>query len=159
MQVKTKRCKKVEALLYSKFKGNQATQYGRDMEPVAREQYITYQQQNGYSGLTTIKTGLVVSLQTPWLAASPDDQVYDPTTFPPQGLAEYKNPYAARLMTISEACKQLKGSFCLERYDNNGAHTYRLKQRHNYYFQVQCQLYCKINNGVTLLCVPRKTCT
>ena len=85
MQAKTKRCKKVEALLYSKFQGNQATRYGGDMEPVAREQYVTYQQQNHHPGLTTIKTGLVVSLQTPWLAASPDDQVYDPTTLPPQG--------------------------------------------------------------------------
>ena len=142
MQIKTKRCKKVEALLYSKFKGNQATQYGTYMEPVAREQYVTYQQQNGHPGLTTIKTGLVVSLQTPWLAATPDDQVYDPTALPPQGLAEYKNPYAARLMTVSEACEQLKGRFCLERYNNNGTHAYRLKRRHDYYFQVQCQLYC-----------------
>ena len=37
MQIKTKRSKKVEALLYSKFRGNQATKYGRDMEPVARD--------------------------------------------------------------------------------------------------------------------------
>ena len=77
--------------------------------------------------MTTIKTGLVVSLQTPWLAASPDDQVYDPGSLPSQGLAEYKNPYAARLLTISEAFEQLKGRFCLERYDDNGTNTYKLK--------------------------------
>ena len=55
------------------------------------------------------------------------------------GLAEYKNPYTAREFTISEACEKLS-SFCLEK--QKGSNSYKLKKRHSYYYQVQCQLFC-----------------
>lgn len=83
--------------------------------------------------LHTMNAGLVVSLANPWLAASVDD---DPTATPPWGLAEYKNPYSAKDLTISEACQRSK-SFCLEGTENN---TFKLKSRHDYYYQVQCQM-------------------
>lgn len=51
-----------------------------------------------------MRAGLVISLDNPWLAASPDDKVHDPTSTPTWGLAEYKNPYSAKDLTISEAC-------------------------------------------------------
>jgi len=39
-----------------------------------------------------------------WLAASPDNQVYDPMATPTSGHVEYKNPFAARMMTVQKAC-------------------------------------------------------
>lgn len=36
LQKKTKICKKVQYMSYSKFRGNKATQYGKNMEPVSR---------------------------------------------------------------------------------------------------------------------------
>ena len=40
-----KRSKKVEEILYSKFRGNEAMRCGTSMEETARQQYVTYQQQ------------------------------------------------------------------------------------------------------------------
>ncbi len=40
MRKTTKRCNKVKSLLYSSFRGNQATQYGVDNEVKARQQYV-----------------------------------------------------------------------------------------------------------------------
>jgi len=59
-------------------------------------------------------TGLVISIDNPWLAASPDDKVYDPNAAQSLGVAEYKNPYTARDLTLQEACDTIK-TFCLER--------------------------------------------
>ena len=84
---------------------------------------------------------MVVSLKTPWIAASPDDRVTDPSATPPLGLAEYKNPYSARNMSLSEACKSK--TFCLQKEEKDGEPIYSLKRRHDYYFQIQCQLYCE----------------
>ena len=143
MRKTTKRSKKVEKLVYSRFKGNIATQYGTQMENVARECYTKFQQDNGHPNLTTIHTGLVISADHPWLAASPDGRVHDPSDPHPYGLAEYKNPYSVREMTLSEACEK-SSSFCLEKHTETcGDITYELKQRHDYYFQIQCQLHCE----------------
>ena len=78
MRSTTKRSKKVEELLYSKFRGNEATCYGSTKEETTIQQYITYQHANGHSGLKVTKCGLFVSVDNPWLAASPDGLVNDP---------------------------------------------------------------------------------
>ena len=140
LQQKTKRSTKVEALLHSKFRGNVATQYGIDNEQSTRERYVKYQRQNGHPGLAIQSTGLVISQDNPWIAASPDDRVQDPSSTPPSGLAEYKTPYSVRTTSILEACS--RKSFCLELYKSGGIVKPRLKKRHNYHFQVQCQMYC-----------------
>ena len=54
----------------------------------------------------------------------------------PLGLLEIKNPHSKREMTLSEACTT--SSFCLR--EEKGE--YKLKRQHDYYHQVQCQLYC-----------------
>ena len=107
------------------------------------------------SPLTRLDKPLAISLTNPWLAASPGDKVHDPTATPPWELAEYKNPHSAKDLTISEACQRSK-SFCLEKTENN---TFKLKSRHDYYYQVQCQMYCTIPSGVILLFVRREICT
>ena len=76
-----KRSKKVEEMLYSKFKGNKATRYGTLMESTSRRDYLKYQSQHGHK-LTTVRTGLIISTENPWLAASPDDQVHDEDSSP-----------------------------------------------------------------------------
>lgn len=136
MKKTTKRGKKVETLLYSTFKGSRATRYGTEMEKEARKDYIAYQIRRGHN-VRTVKTGLVISIENPWLAASPDDRVFDQESSPQLGLVEYKNPYAARNMTIADACEKIR-SFCLEKKGK----VYQLRRGHDYYYQVQCQLYC-----------------
>ena len=140
MKKTTKKSKRVETLLYSKFKGNVATRYGRQREDIARQKYIAYQHSHGHPNLSTQAAGLVVSQHLPWLGASPDNRVSDPDSAMATGLAEYKNPYAAKEFTISEACEKVK-SFCLEKCTTKDK--YQLKKRHDYFYQMQCQMYCE----------------
>ncbi len=51
MRIITKRGKKVEDLLHSKFRGNTATHYGQVLEVRAKEEYQIYQNQHGHPGL------------------------------------------------------------------------------------------------------------
>lgn len=122
MRRTTLRSKRVEEMLYSKFRGNKATRYGTLMENTLREEYQRYKTQQGHK-LTTVRTGLI---ENPWLAASPDDQVHEEESSPPWGLAEYKNPFSARHLTIEEACNV--PSFCLEKKEDK----VRLKRGHDY---------------------------
>ena len=39
---------------------------------------------------------LVISVENPWLAASPDNRVLNPSVHPRAGLVEYKNPFTAQ---------------------------------------------------------------
>ena len=82
----TKKAKQIEELL------NKA---GAQMEEQTREQYETYHQQNGHPGLQVQRCGLFISLDTPWLAASPDGLVHDPSDHSqPLGILEIKYPYS-----------------------------------------------------------------
>lgn len=138
MKKTTKRGNKVKQLLYSTFRGNEATRYGMLMEDTARTEYLTYQQQNKHPEVSVENCGLFVSCENPWLAATPDGLVHDPSEqASSSGLLEIKNPHSKRDMTISEACSSGK-SFFLKKEDTE----YKLKQQHDYFHQVQCQLYC-----------------
>ncbi len=137
MRATTSKSKKVENLLYSKFKGNAATRYGSCMEDTTVKEYETYQHQHGHPNLKVNGCGLFISLNDPWLAATPDGIVDDPSDDVTQtlGLLEIKNPYSLCDQSLEEAVSKQK-SFCLEK------NTYKLKQRHDYYYQIQIQLYC-----------------
>lgn len=142
MRATSKRSKKVQQLLYNIFRGNTATRYGSEKEDETRQQYITYMKQNGHPNLTVEACGLFVSLENPWLAGTPDGLVHDPSddSSQPLGLVEIKNPYSARNLTLGEAIKS--PTLCLEQNKKEDNKTYKLKRRHDYYFQIQCQLYC-----------------
>ena len=143
MRQKTKRSKKVEEILYGKFKGNAATQYGLEMEETTKAEYTKQLKQTGNSTSTVKNCGLFVSLSEPWLAASPDGVVHDANnSSQPLGLVEIKNPYSIRDQSLVEASRST--TFCLEK--NKDKNTYRLKRQHDYYYQVQCQLYCTERN-------------
>ncbi len=74
-----KRANKVKELLYSTFRGNNATRYGMEMEETARMEYAAHQQQNKCTGINVTDCGLFVSLDNAWLAATPDGIVQDPS--------------------------------------------------------------------------------
>ena len=57
-------------------------------------------------------SGLVISSDYPRLAASPDGLIGDTQYSPQQGIAEFKNPYTPKDMTIREAVKNLIISAC-----------------------------------------------
>ena len=141
MKATTKRSKKVKELLYSTFHGNVATSYGMKMEEITQQEYITHQNCMGHPGLTVDNVGLFVNPANPWLGASPDGLVHDPTNAShPQGLVEIKNPYSIRDKSLAEACTV--SNFCLETQEKDGKAMYRLKRRHDYFYQTQCQMYC-----------------
>ena len=92
MKKTMKRSRKVAEIVYSKFKGTQATLCRVHMEDTARQEYVMYQNLKGHVGLTTHRVSLVISTDNPWLATSPDDKVCDPKAAQSLGVAEYKNP-------------------------------------------------------------------
>ena len=141
MRSTTKRSKRVQEMLYSTFRGNMATQYGMEMEDTARVEYATHQQQHGHADLAIESCGLIVALDNPWIAASPDGIVQDSSNAAhPVGLVEIKNPHSVRQLTLTEACNS--SAFCLQKKQIDGHVTFSLKRKHDYYYQVQCQLYC-----------------
>ena len=58
---------------------SQATEWEKKNEPIALQQYVQHQRSKGHDGLYCCSSGLVVSEQYPFLGASPDAAVYDPT--------------------------------------------------------------------------------
>ena len=137
MRKNTKTANKVKEMLYTKFRGNAHTLYGVINESTSRNEYITYMHNHGHTGLTVSLSGLTISQQSPWIAASPDGMVLDPSHVPSEGLVELKNPSSVQDMTIVEACEMKKG-FCIKKRQG----TVQLDRNHDYYYQVQCQLYC-----------------
>uniref|UniRef100_A0A8C1CNC2 SWIM-type domain-containing protein n=1 Tax=Cyprinus carpio carpio TaxID=630221 RepID=A0A8C1CNC2_CYPCA len=93
---------------------------GLDMEAGALKDYATLK------NLNLRKCGLVIHPDAPWLGASPDGLVYDPLERPSFGLVEMKCPNALSYID----CRYL-------RVDHG---TYKLKESHAYYWQVQGQL-------------------
>ena len=128
----------VKKLLYSKFEGNTATKWGLLQEESTNGKYLEEKRKTS-PDITTCQSGLVISLENPWLAASPDGLVYDPSEDPPHGIVEFKNPYTTRNNTLHEAANTKKG-FCLDFDEKTGKLT--LNKHHDYYYQVQCTMYC-----------------
>ena len=138
-------------MLYSRFKGSEATRYGSLREEAARQQYVSCQQQNGHCNLKMVTTGLVISLDNPWLAASTNDKVHDPSATPPYGLAEYKNPHSAKQLTIPEASQQLK-TFALRRQRKTPTNS---NERMNTTIRFNASSTAQILSGVILLYTQR----
>ena len=107
------------------------------------------------------KCGLIVHPSKGFLAASPDGIVED-TNIHGTGLLEIKCPYSKRNSRIKGACAD-GGFFC-----TMNSSKLQLKRHHNYYHQVQLQLYlychpdaawCDVNestktlNGNNSLCL------
>ena len=112
-----------------------ATRWGQDHEKIAIEAYQGYQHSNGHAGLTVCPVGFYISSTHPFLGASPDGGIYDPTDpMNPYGYLEIKCPYVHRDKTPLQACSDKK--FCCT--EVNGVVT--LRRSHHYYCQVQGQM-------------------
>ncbi|XP_076850927.1 uncharacterized protein LOC143501235 [Brachyhypopomus gauderio] len=97
-----------------------AMKRGLALEPVAIQEYCRIKNTNYWP------CGFVIHPDAPWLGASPDGLVFDPTESPPFGLVEIKCPNAKSYVD----CSYLKMQ----------SGTLKLKQTHSYYWQVQGQL-------------------
>lgn len=80
------------------------------------------------------RSGFVISEKYPYLGASPDAVVHDPSVGNQFGLAEVKCPYSVRDKSLEEAVSSPNFFCSLE----NGS--LKLKKTHNYYCQVQGQM-------------------
>ena len=115
--------KLVDRLKATRYVQTEAMRAGLAKEPEAAAKYCHLRGNN----INMYPCGCVVSCSAPWLAASPDKKVYDPTKENPFGLLEIKCPE-------SENVSQHE---CLEQ-DEVGR--LQLKRNHNYFYQILCQL-------------------
>ena len=109
--------------------------YGRTMEKTALDEYVKYQHDNGHCDLYATSSGVHISHTHPFLGASPDANVYDPScTSEPFRFAEIKCSYKYQNMTPAEAAKN--SDFMLREQNGNLI----LKRTHMYFSQVQGQM-------------------
>ena len=120
----------VNSLLHPKPFSSRYTNHGIKYEPVALEQYQKYMH-SIHRPVNVLKSGLMVSLDAPYLAASPDGKVIDNGCSIPFGLSEVKCPETKFLVTPLDACSD--SNFFLE--NRNGE--LKLKRNHKYCSQVQ----------------------
>ena len=105
-------------------------------ETKALKTYIQHQHRTGHTELTVCPVGFHVSISHPFLGASPDGGVYDPSTIgEPYGFAEVKCPFKHRDSTLQMACSD--PHFCSELTSTGEIH---LKRKHPYYYQIQGQM-------------------
>ena len=85
---------------------------------------------------TVYDSGLVVNPTHPYLGATPDCKVFDPTSDRPFGLLEIKCPYTLRNHTMEAACKDR--NFPCSMVD--GVPKLRTDDKQGYYAQILGQL-------------------
>ena len=113
-----------------------STEWGKTHEHTAIKQYEEVQKENGHRDLYACPSGFVVCEEYPFLGASPDCVVYDPSNPNPFGLAEVKCPYSCRSLTPEESCSR-PSFFCTL---DQATSKLKLKRSHPYYCQVQGQM-------------------
>ena len=129
--------KLVLRLLQPKQFSSVATEWGIQNEAAAIEQYQKHQQSHGHIGLTVSPVGFFISSSHPFLGATPDGAVFDPSSpEEPYGFLEVKCPYSQREKTLNEACNS--PGFCCT-YDP-ALNQVSLRKNHSYYCQVQGQM-------------------
>ena len=96
----------------------------------ALEEYRKYHQSRGNTDLVTTKAGFVISQDNPFLGASPDGFVYDPSALDSFGLVEIKCLYKYHTYAPNEA--SLKPDFICELVtQSNGDQIFQLKRSHS----------------------------
>ena len=129
----------VKELLSSRIFTNHALEWGKANEGVAVKKYLEVQESSGHSGMVFAKAGFVISFQHPFLGASPDGYIHDPSTVKQYGLVEVKCPFKFRFCTVESAASHPE--FCLSKVENpDNTTSVQLKKTHDYYSQVQGQL-------------------
>ena len=114
-----------------------AIRYGREHEKHAIDSYVNYQFKRGVA-VEVQECGLVVDTLLPWLAASPDAIVSDPTLKEDsKGCLEVKCPLSCENLSIFKACRTV-AAFCLV-VERNG--NMCLSKSHSYFYQLQTQMH------------------
>lgn len=130
----------------------ESIRHGRQNEVKARTIYSCEMQKMNRK-FTVFEAGLVVNPTLPFLGATPDGKVFDPTEKEPFGLLEIKCPFGWRDSSFQNACND--PTFMCEIVDGRC----NLKRTHIYYPQVQGQLALsrvKWCDFVVFLSVSRK---
>jgi len=126
-------------ILHPKQISSAAIDWGVQQESTAIEAYKKQQLHCGNQELTVNSVGFLVNQDYPFLGASPDGKVHDPSHADPFGFLEVKCPYSHRAHTPREACSD--PLFCCElQADSNGLLQVTLKRSHKYFSQVQGQM-------------------
>ena len=131
----------VNEIIKPKSFSTAATQFGIQHEPLAITRYSEYREAKG-ENITVEKCGLVISLENGFLAASPDGVITEPNS--EKGLLEVKVLPSWSDIPLVQACKNSKYPVkeCTEIVNGKPEKVLRLKKSHQYYHQVQLQLYC-----------------
>ena len=116
-----------------------AVEWGVQQESVAIKKYVETQLSLGHSGLAVVGSGFLICESHPFLGATPDGSVYDPSSEQPYGFVEVKCPYSHRSVTPEEACSS-QGFCCTLVTNPNGEKKVCLHKNHIYYAQVQGQM-------------------
>ncbi|KAI8437861.1 hypothetical protein MSG28_012078 [Choristoneura fumiferana] len=103
-----------------------ATRYGNENEPIALKET------EAALGVQVSPCGLYILEEHQYLGASPDGVIDEET------IVEIKCPASAANMTPTEAILKKKITFCV--LDESDPQKIKLKQNHNYFYQVQGQL-------------------
>ena len=83
-------------IIQPKLFSTRAAAYGIEKEQTAISEYIAYQHSRGHPDIAVSPSGFLVSTMHPFLGASPDCAVFDPSnTLQPFGFLEVKCPYSA----------------------------------------------------------------
>ncbi|XP_038058735.1 uncharacterized protein LOC119730016 [Patiria miniata] len=110
-----------------------ATTYGKKHEAVAKSKYLMKMRRT-HRHFNLEKIGLCISSSHPFIAASPDGYVNCKCCG--AGLVEVKCPFKDKSLTVTQYAS--KGKTCLTVDEDKVS----LRTTHNYYAQVQCQLFC-----------------
>ena len=112
---------------------SKATSWGCKHEEIAKEKYKELMS-GKHTKLSFSDSGLFISIDEPYLAATPDSLVECQCCG--KGCVEIKCPYCIRETQIFEGIEKKK--FCLLYQDDKTS----LKKSHPYYYQIQSQLFC-----------------
>ena len=66
--------------------------WGHQLEPLARNEYVSYMNSHGHPGLTMSEAGFIIHEDKCWLGASLDAWVMDPSVVKIYGLADSNVP-------------------------------------------------------------------
>ena len=135
----------ISSKLISKPINSPAIKYGQQNENAAINSYVEFQENRGHQ-LSIHRCGLFINPAIPWLAATPDALVtfsqnnecldLQDEGLQNEGCLEVKCPYLCSKKSIFEVALECQ-SFCLQNNDGN----LLLKRSHQYFYQVQAQLY------------------
>jgi len=127
----------VQKKINPKVLSTPAVCYGREHKNDAISAYIKYQRNCRGVVVEAHECGLVVDKTLPWLAASPDGIVFDPSEKDnKRGCLEVKCPFSCEKKTVLEANRSVP-AFCL--IEQGGG--IFLSKSHGYYYQVQTEMH------------------